>query len=172
MNAETLRQLLDYNPATGVFTWKSREETDQHVKTWNSKYAGKIAGRTKPNGKGYLEIGVEGKLYFSHRLAWLYMTGEWPEVNIDHKDTDKTNNRWGNLREATVAQNAWNVDYEPGKLGRGVNHHPACKSRPYSGQIQVGGKRISLGYFSTAEEAERAYLAAAEKYHGEFARAA
>lgn len=174
LTAETLRQLLDYDPATGVFTWFPREETDRFVKTWNARFAGKTAGRSKPNKNGYLEIAIDGKLYYIQRLAWLYMTGEWPSVNVDHEDRNKSNNRWSNLREATVPQNARNMAaHKDNKSGfKGVSVTSIACAKKFVAFIRVEGKNRNLGYYYTAEEAHEAYKAAAAKHHGEFARAA
>lgn len=170
--AEIIRQLLDYNPVTGVFIWLRRQETDQYVKTWNTRFAGKIAGRISVYG--YREIVIDGVLHRANRLAWIYMTGEWPTLNVDHENTDRADNRWENLREATIAQNAWNVSSrKKNSFGlSGVGYHRNCRSRPYSSRITVNGKLIHLGYFATPESAHSAYMEAVNKYHGEFARAA
>lgn len=172
LTAEILRQLLDYDPVTGGFIWLRRFETDRYVKTWNARFSGKVAGRISVNG--YREIVISGVLHRANRLAWLYMTGQWPTLNVDHENTDKADNRWVNLREATVAQNAWNVSSrKKNSLGlSGVAYHQNCRSRPYSSRLTVNGGIICLGYFATAEAAHAAYVDAIARYHGEFARAA
>jgi hypothetical protein len=171
LTAEKLRQLLDYDPATGVFTWKFREEVSRNEVAWNRRFLGKIAGRTKPNKNGYLELAIDGVLYYSHRLAWLYMTDEWPEDQIDHKNLNKADNRFENLREATAPNNGWNTRaLKRGKSGfKGVS---ICNGSQIVASICVSGKRMYLGSFKTTEEAHAAYVAAAKKYHGEFARVA
>lgn len=89
LTAERARELLDYDPRTGEFRWK----------VWNGgggKAVGDTAGTmTDP---GYIKIRIEGQGYFAHRLAWLWMTGSWPERFIIHRDNDKANNAWANLR--------------------------------------------------------------------------
>lgn len=172
LTEEILRQLLYYDPTTGVFTWLTKPGDERYVRTWNTRFAGKTAGRTKPNKNGYLELGIDAKLYYSHRLAWLYMTGEWPKVNIDHEDTNKSNNAWENLREATVSQNGFNRGAEIGNATgyKGVIFFKQGNYERYRSEISVNGTRYRLGYFHTPEEAHEAYGRASIKYHGEFAR--
>jgi hypothetical protein len=126
--------------------------------------------------KGYIHIGIGGRYYKAHRLAWLMMTGSWPESQIDHRDLDKSNNRWGNLRLATNTQNTANV---------GARSHNVCglkgvhsittrhgKFGGWRAQIRVSGKLIHLGVFDTALAAHEAYELASREYFGDFARAA
>jgi hypothetical protein len=100
LTAERLRELLDYDPETGRFIWRKDHPTAKHIK------AGSVAG-TK-NGRGYWVIGVAGAKYVAHRLAWLYVTGEWPAHLVDHENGDRLDNRFANLREATDSQNNFN----------------------------------------------------------------
>ena len=91
---------------------------------------------------GYTVIRFRGKLYLAHRLAWFYMTGEWPREQIDHKDGVRLNNKWDNLREATPGQNNMN------RTAIGV-HKRQRKGRPgwwYCGHIEKDGKRYSCTY--------------------------
>ena len=90
LEALRLRELLSYDPDTGLFRWSKNK---------GSKDAGELAGCVSP--KGYILIGIDGCLYLAHRLAWLYVHGEFPEKDIDHRDQDKSNNRICNLRLAT-----------------------------------------------------------------------
>lgn len=167
-SADKIRRLLDYNPVTGEFTWLKKSGDERYTRAWNSRFAGKPAGRTKAGGHGYLEIAIENKLYRAHRLAWLYMTGEWPIDQIDHINCNKTDNRFANLREASAFQNACNVKSSNKSGLKGVTFNKNAKK--YTSQICVYRKRISLGYFNSAEEAHQAYAQAAQKLHKEFAR--
>jgi hypothetical protein len=160
-SVNTLRRILDYNPETGQFIWLQG------------------AGRVKPGtpagtlSNGYLRIQVQNRLYWGHRLAWLLGHGEDPgDLEVDHIDGNGSNNRLSNLRLATHAQNLQNTEKPcSNKSGfKGVAwHRKAQKWRAY---IQANGKRHYLGYFETPEEGSVAYLAAAKKLHGSFARAA
>lgn len=160
-----LKELLSYDPETGIWT-----------RLVNRPGRGAKAGDNPNNqgGSGYIEFCVDGKNYRSNRLAWLYMTGEWPPALVDHKDLNRTNNRWSNLRIATHSQNKANgrAYANNGRGVKGVSINKWMKLRPYRVRIQVNGKPIELGHFATLEEAGAAYASAAEKYYGEFARAA
>lgn len=162
LTAVRLRELLHYDPVTGIFTWKVR--VSQRMR------AGSKAGTLST--KGYIVIGIAGKFYRAHRLAWLYMTGEWPEHEVDHRIGVRDDNRWSELREATQAQNMQNRPaLNSSSTGvKGVVWRD--RQKKYQARLTVSGKRISLGYFHALEDASAAYAAAAREHHGEFARAA
>jgi outer membrane protein assembly factor BamB len=167
LTAERLRELLDYNPLTGVFYWKQN---------YHRRLIGSAAGSLFVTAKGYryLRIRVSGRNYFSHRLAYLWMTGKWPDHHVDHRDGNGLNNRWRNLRDASQSQNRANATCRRNKVGlKGVTAHksPCTGIVRYEARIAVDGKRICLGTFLTPEVAHAAYVAAAEKHFGEFARA-
>lgn len=172
---ERVREVLHYDPKTGVFTWRVRSGK----KSWSSRYAGKRAGFiTKPTVKtplSYFTICIDNKNYFAHRLAWLYMTGKWPTGPIDHKDHCGLNNKWQNLREATFSEN---VHYSRTSRSnntsgfKGVQFQPHNKPNPWRAVIQVKGKILRLGYFKTKELAAQAYREASLEYLGEFSSAA
>lgn len=156
LTREILRQRIAYDPTTGEFSWADRTRHGDSV--------GHIH-------RGYVRISL-GRLgaHYAHRLAWLYMTGELPRGFVDHADTDRTNNRWANLRLASSSQNACNSKLPRNSTTghKGVSKYPGY----YRAQIGVDGERIYLGVFATAEAAARAYAEAAKFFHGEFARAA
>jgi hypothetical protein len=154
-----LRSILDYDPfETGLFTW--RQQVGRRVRV------GEVAGSYDKDG--YIVIQIGGVKYKAHRLAYLYMTGEWPEEEIDHKDGDPANNVWSNLRDATRSDNCANSNRELGESGfRGVKWVPS--TRTWIARVSYGYQRICLGPFGTAEEANEAYLAAAKTVHGEYA---
>ena len=154
---ERLKELLSYDPLTGVFLWR--------VDRYRVK-AGDRAGSISPS-TGYRIIRLLQKNYAEHRLACFYMTGKWPKTEMDHRDLSKANNAWLNLREATGSQNGANKKAR-GKYQKGVSFHR--QSGKFSARIHKEGKQISLGYFPTPELAHAAYCIAAPKIHGEFAR--
>lgn len=170
LTSEDLRQLLVYDPATGDFTWLPRLGNERGTKIFNSRFAGKIAGRKKLTV--YKEIAIDSKLYYSHRLAWLYMTGAWPSIQIDHINGNKTDNRFANLRPADESQNLCNVGVRSNnKLGiKGVSWSKANKG--YCAFIAINRKQNYLGTFDTPELAHAAYCEAAERLHGEFSKVA
>jgi len=159
---DRLREVLIYYPNSGEFIRKIT--TGRHDR-WK---AGTIAAH-KPKDD-YPSVSIDGISYLAHRLAWFYMTGKWPKEEIDHRDLDRANNRWSNLREATHAENCRNVlKRKNNKSGfKGVNW---CKQvKKWVAKIRVNNKRIFLGAFSNKEEAAAAYECASKKYYGEFSR--
>jgi hypothetical protein len=156
LTAERVRELLDYDPLTGVFHWK--------VSPAQSIRVGDVAGSFLSTG--YRRIVIDSIQYQAHRIAWLHYYGRWPQAELDHINRIKEDNRITNLREATRSQNAANFPLRrDNKLGiRGV-----CLSRgKYVAQIRCK----HLGCFVTAEEASATYQKAARELFGEFATAA
>lgn len=156
ITAELLRDLLEYDPETGVFRWRRNMRGPVR--------AGDIAGRLKPNG--YLTLKVAQRDYLVHRLAFLYMTGEWPPDEVDHIDLARDNNRWANLRPATTTQNRGNQRMQlRNRAGlKGVSLHK--KTGLYRARISTR----TIGYYATPEEAHAVYARAAKERFGEFAR--
>jgi hypothetical protein len=155
-----LKELLDYNPKTGLFHW---------IVARPKVKVGAIAGSFR-HRKGYVIIEIYSQGYAAHRLAWFYMTSNWPIDQIDHINGNRSDNRFENLREANASQNRWNRKGANKTGFKGVRKHPWLKYKPYEAQIQINGKVTSLGCFPTAEEAHEEYKKAAIKYHGDFAR--
>lgn len=156
-----LKELLEYDPETGIFTRK--------IRTTNSVRVGDKAG--SPDRHGYILICVDGKKYQASRLAFLWMTGAFPKEKAEHKDRTPLNNKWNNLRNSTQQQNQQNKAVQSNnKLGlKGVW---AISPIRWRARIKANGKQIHLGVFKSPAEAHLAYIAAATKYFGEFARAA
>lgn len=165
-----LRRVLDYDPATGAFTWRVRDDVPAQ---WNTRYAGQRAGYvwTAPGGRLYLSIRLHNWPFLAHRLAWLYQTGAWPDPQVDHIDNDDgLNNLWTNLRQATKAENGWNSP-TPRTNSSGLKGASFSKSAGrWRATIRIGGKQRWLGYHDTAEAAHAAYAAAALARGGAFAR--
>jgi hypothetical protein len=163
----TIRRLLHYDPTTGAFTWLHRAEGP---KRWNTRYAGKPAGYawSPPNSQvTYRAIRVFDWPFLAHRLAWLYMTGEWPDAEVDHEDLDGLNNRWSNLRQATKAQNGANrVANKRSKTGvKGVS---PSNTPGHLYRISFKGKH--LGYCDDLNAGSAVYESAARAEFGEFVR--
>lgn len=159
---ERLLQVLKYEPETGRFIRKER--------TSNVIKVGQEAGWVNRNGYRYIE--VCGERFLAQRLAWFYMTGAWPSAEIDHKDCDRDNNRWCNLREASTLQNKQNCRMKAiNTTGyKGVTFDK--RYGKYAARIRANHRRLSLGYFDTPEAAHKAYAAKAAELHGAFARVA
>lgn len=159
-----LKSVLEYNPETGVLTWRKRNDVDN---SWNTKYAGKKIGWS--HSHGYIQLCINYNKYYAHRIVWLYMTGKWPK-EIDHIDTNKGNNKFSNLREVTHVQNGYNRAKHKDNLSgyKGVTYDK--RDATWMANITVNKKTIYLGRFKGPASAHIAYCRAAKKYHGEFAR--
>lgn len=153
LTQEYLKSILHYDPLTGLWTWLC----DRGYKIKE----GAKAGRTLQTG--YVSIGINNKQYLAHRLAWLYMTGNWPKDMIDHKNRIKNNNVWSNLREATNAENMRNTDFRKNNTTgkRGVRFHQG----KYVANARIDGKNIYIGIYDTLEEASEAFENANNKYN-------
>jgi hypothetical protein len=159
LTAEELREQLDYDPLTGVFM--------RQVSNSNRIKRGDVAGTR--TDRGYRTIRLLNGRYMAHRLAWLYVYGDWPAKCVDHINGVRDDNRIANLREATFVENGRNMKKRPQtrcKL-KGVS----VINNRFRAQIGIRRKVIYLGIYDTEEEAHAAYVAAAEKEFGAFARA-
>ena len=150
-----LKQKLHYSPETEIFT--------RFISNNELKIIKNLA-----NSKGYIEIRINGIKYKSHRLAWLYVYGNFPNKSLDHINGIKTDNRIKNLREANQSENLKNI-------GIGKNNTSGIKGASFdknSGKWKSQGclnyKKVHIGLYESAEEAGIAYLEFAKKYHGEF----
>ena len=168
ITAHYLRSRLDYDPETGIFTWKPRVVTYYRDSNWNKRFLGKPPGSLSATD-GYLRIIIDCQGYLAHRLAWLHFYGQWPVGHIDHIDENGSNNRIANLRLATHAQNLQNR----GKASNNKSGYKGVcwdKSRGrWIASIGIGGKAKRLGTYRTREEAAAAYAEAAKRLHGDFA---
>jgi hypothetical protein len=156
ISIDRLRELLDYDPDTGNFSWR--------VGRRGGSYAGHIAGAV--NRDGYIEIRIDRRLYKAHRLAWFYVNERWPIEHIDHVNGKTGDNRISNLREATNAQNLQNrhgaqANSRSGLIG--VTWHK--QNERWRAEIVVNGTKKHLGYFETPEQAHAAYLKAKAELH-------
>jgi hypothetical protein len=154
LTIDRLKEALAYDPETGFFVWR--------IAINSRAVVGKVAGKLKSTG--YIYIGLDSEQYPAHRLAWLYMTGEWPQNSIDHIDGDRANNRFVNLRDVPASHNAQNQrraqnGNKSGYLG------VSKRGRHFYAQINVGGKIEMLGKFNTAKEAHLAYIEAKRERH-------
>lgn len=162
--AERVRELLDYDPDTGLLTWRPRVNA---VKGWNKKCAGKVAGRI---AQGYVRINIGKHKHLGHRLAWAWMTGKWPEHEVDHRNLVRHDNRWKNLRQATHRQNNCNTYLQSNNTSghKGVTWD---KQRlKWRAQIKRHGKMKNLGRFGNYDDAVRVYEDAASESFGIYRR--
>jgi hypothetical protein len=159
LTQKRLKEVLHYDPDTGAFTWL--------VTNSNRATVGSVAGSIH-NVYGYRVIKIDNESYRAHRLVWLYMYGSLPndDVHIDHKDGNRDNNRFGNLREATLLENAQNTQklYKNSTSGHaGVSWDG--RSKKWRAHITVCGKHINLGRYTTLEEAKAVRDAAKPEHH-------
>lgn len=156
---EELMEVVNYDEVTGVFIWKERPlhlfKTPKSGKMWNGKFAGKQAGCIS-HRRSYVTrvIRIKNKDYYAHRLAWIYMTGEQPPEQIDHKDRNSLNNAWDNLRDGTYINNknlSMNKSNTSGVTGVYWNQN-LSKWVAFSGHE---GKVVYLGLYHDIEEAEK-----------------
>ena len=161
LTQEYLRIILTYYPNTGIFRWNVN---------WGNIAPGMRAGFERyEKGTKYRFIKINRKPYPEHRLAWFYMTGEWPE-RLDHDDLDGTNNTWTNLRSATGSQNIANQGLRSDNTSgyKGVSY--VKLTGKWIATIMYQGQSYHLGTFLSPEAASAAYASAALRFFGPFAR--
>ena len=174
-----VRDCLDYNPDTGVFTWRERPRehfpSDRIWRAWNARLAGKTTGFVTANSarRNFVLINLDNRTFKAHRLAWLLVHGRAVPQVIDHINGNASDNRIANLRAATKSTNAMNSGVPTNNASgvKGVFHHTKrYPETPFIAYISFGGKRHHLGYFRTLEEAAEARRKAAIAFHREYAR--
>ncbi len=155
LTQEIVRELLDYDPETGVLTWKQRDrkyfKSDWDWKKWNTKHAEKPALTAYTHG--YLHGRIFGRAYRAHRIIFLMMTGCWPDSEVDHENRDRADNRWENLYEKSHQKNSWNMSLRKDNTTGHVGVYVHGESGMYRAQIYTHGKQYHLGAFKTFEEA-------------------
>lgn len=172
MDINTIRRLLDYDPATGILTWRHRPpelfSVPFKAAAWNARYAGKEAFINE-HVSGYRKGLLFGKTYRAHRVAWAIFYGDWPApgLDLDHANGVKTDNRIANLRLATRSQNRRNAGPILGRPYRGVVRSSASSWMARCADAQ-GRPRMVYG-FASAEAAARGYDKMAKEFGGEFA---
>lgn len=160
LTAEYVREILDYDPETGVFIRKVRTAQCNRV----GDRADKLV--TNPLCYGYRDITIKGKKYRAHRIAWLHHYGEWPKLEVDHINGEPGDNRIANLRDVSPRVNKENI-HKARKHGvsgyLGVQWNGQTSS--WVAKIVVNGKKKHLGTFADPAEAHQEYLQAKRLYH-------
>ena len=148
-----LKEALYYNPEAGIFTWKK----NRGKKTKKGGTAGSLK-------EGYYRISIDNVSYRSHRLAFLYMTGEFPENQVDHINHDRGDNKWCNLREVTTTENKRNCPMSKGNTSgfTGVHFHKGGNG--WVSSIKINGKIKYLGFFKDIKDAIKVRKKANIKY--------
>jgi hypothetical protein len=154
ITADHLKSILDYNPETGEFVWKAHRQRPDLI--------GKRAG-SKTN-TGYWAIAINNKKKLAHRLAWIYMTKQEPSFHIDHKDGNKLNNAFANLREVNRFGNLQNIR-KPTKANKSGFLGVCSHQNKWLVQIMINGKRIRESGFDTPEQAHKRYLELKRLHH-------
>ena len=160
---ERLRELIEYDAEAGLLLWRLRSDN-----RWNARFAGKAVGYSETNG--YLATAIDGRRFMVHRLAWKFHFGTEPPLLIDHRDGDRLNNRPENLREADNSTNQANSKLRKDAAPLKGAHWNRFRGY-WQSAIKIEGRTISLGRFETAEAAHAAYVEAAKRHFGDFARA-
>ena len=155
LTVEQLKNTLNYDPTTGLFVWKVRPS--------KAVQAGDVAGCLEKR-IGYVTIGIAKRIYKAHRLAWMYVYGQWPTGLIDHINGDKADNRIANLRDVFADGNSQNVR-KPNKRNKSGFMGVIWYQNKWRASMSVNGKSKWLGDYSTPEEAHQVYLEAKRKYH-------
>lgn len=157
LTAERPRKIYDYDPDTGAFVRRGASGTQGNWKAGSA-----VNGAVNP--AGYIRIIVGRRLYLAHRLAFLYMTGEWPTQVIDHMNGNPADNRFCNLRDVDAQSNSHNQRMTKGNKSGflGVSLKGPGK---FTAQIKADGKFIHLGTFDDPQVAHLAYLDAKRKLH-------
>ena len=155
LTQERLKELLNYDPATGIFTWR--------VAARNSIRIGQQAGT--PHPRGYMIIGIDDSRFKAHRLAWLYVHGEMPPAELDHINRIPNDNRIANLRLADRYTNTQNTGMQKNNTSgyRGVSWHKS--QRKWRARISIRGKMNELGYFHSKDDAAKRYEEVARVHH-------
>ena len=155
LTREYLKQCMDYNPKTGNLTWKERPlwhfKRESNGRGWNTLNAGTVAGCI--DGKGYLSVAVNGKIYRGHRLIFLHVTGKLPTGEVDHINHIRDDNRWVNLREVTTSENRINQKLSSASTCGHTGVYFSNKRGVWVAQIKRFGNVKYLGSYPHIEDA-------------------
>lgn len=162
LTQDFLKSILFYDPESGEFTWIAKLGYKTKI--------GSIAGTTHQKNEPYVSIRINGKAYRAHRLAWFYMTGEWPKKFIDHKNGMVNDNRWQNIRQANESQNNCNRRNNIHNTSGHRNVIWIKKDKTWEVVITVKGKKQRFGRFKNLDDAATVACKLREKLHGEFFR--
>jgi hypothetical protein len=162
---KTLRQLLDYDPETGVLVWNSAPrflfDTSRGFNIWNAKFPGKVAGTTRHDG--YVSLTVRGARILAHHVAWIITHGVDCDF-IDHIDGNPSNNRIRNLRDATMSMNARNAAKPTHNTSGYIGVSWYKRRQKWLAHITISNRQIYLGLHNCIEDAIAARKAAEREY--------
>lgn len=161
---ERLLELLAYDPETGEFRWKIQKAHRNKI--------GELAGYINilPSGYQYRSMMIEYRNYRASRLAWFYMTGEWPDKTIDHIDTNSLNDKWNNLREANDIEQCRNKGVRKNSRTGVKNVTWHKQTQKWNVYFTFNGKKKSYGLYEDLELANLVACEIRDSLHGKFAR--
>jgi hypothetical protein len=148
-----LKELLHYNQTTGAFI---------RLVARGNGTVGTVAGAQ--NRRGYIRILIDGHMYRAHRLAFLYMDGEFPDAEVDHINQNRSDNSWANLRSVTRQENGKNQKLHANNTSGTMGVYWRKDSEKWVAEIHVDGDRFHLGTFSLKTKAIDARKAAQNKH--------
>lgn len=162
-----LKELMYYDPETGIFVWKERSASwfkrERDKNAWNAHYSGQRAGSVASTG--YIDIGIQDKIYRAHILAWIYCFGQRPSHDIDHINGDRSDNRLSNLRPADRSINGRNQGIPIHNSSGVMGVHWMERIKKWQARIMASGKRLHLGYFENFDDAVKARRDAEMVHH-------
>jgi hypothetical protein len=153
-DVDVIKSLLGYNKSTGTLIW---------LVSRGPVKSGDIAGTMSP--QGYIVVRIDRANFMAHQIAWVIETGAWPLETIDHIDGDPSNNRFSNLRQATLAENQQNLKIYKNNTNGFPGIYFSKKDKLWKARVQVRGKRMFIGCFKNPEDAYAAYLSGKAKHH-------
>lgn len=166
VTTQLVREFLTYDPETGVFVWRHRAldhfKSEHEWKRWNTRYATKLAGAW--TDKAYLVIKIFRQDIRAHRLAWKYMTGDWPKGEIDHIDGNTRNNKWANLRDVSKAENQKNQKTASNNTSGALGVAWHKQRQKWCAVIISDNRRYWLGLFDEKADAIAARKAAEQRF--------
>lgn len=155
LTSDRLRHVLRYEPETGKFFWQQPAA--------HRRLPGDEAGC--PSKDGRIRIRIDNQLFYRYRLAWLYMTGSWPQQKVDHINGDQTDDRWTNLRDVSQSVNCQNRQAASKNNKSGLLGVETTQDGKFRASIRIAGKRIRLGTYPSAQEAHVEYMRAKRVFH-------
>ena len=155
IDQETVKKLFHYDAESGMLLW--RNGNSRNVKPWQEA--------TSSNGHGYYNVKIDGKSYLVHRLIWLYVHGNFPEQDIDHKNRVRNDNRLCNLRDVSRTDNAQNISLPSHNKSGHIGVSWYAKQNKWTVYVKVNKKNKWLGYYKNLDDAVAARKVGEKKYY-------
>lgn len=163
-NSDYLKNIIDYDQNSGLFRWKCQDSAMPRIGPRSP------LRKVGTHGKdGYIRVSINGRQYAAHRLAWMFVTGEWPSLPMDHINRIRDDNRWGNLRLASPSQNSQNRGVQSNSKSGVKGVFYGRKDKCWIAEICINYKKTRIGTFQSKEEARDCYLLFSRELYGQFA---